>query len=59
MLPTNFYGYVERNNFFLTMLVVKSYDQVHTVQMTENRQMENTHISMVQYQGYQHMLLVF
>jgi hypothetical protein len=48
MVPKNLYGYVERNNFSLSMQLVKSYDQVHTIQMTPKREMENTHVSMVQ-----------
>jgi len=60
MVPTNFNGYVKRNNFSLTMLLVKSYDQVHTVSDdSENTEMENMHISMVHQQGYQRVLLVF
>jgi hypothetical protein len=45
MVATNFYGYVERNNFPLTMLLVRSYDQVHTVQMTLKTQNWKTCIS--------------
>jgi hypothetical protein len=49
MVPTNFNRYVKRNNFSLTMLLVKPYDRVQTVQMTlEKTGMENMFISMVQ-----------
>jgi len=57
MVPTNFNGYVKRNNFCLTMLLVKPYDQVHTVQMTLKTQKWKTCISV--WYSSKGMLLVF